>query len=1148
MNSVHYEKRRRCGNRGRTPVRTRFPQLIARTRDPHSALTPLSSAFLRLLRLFAAILPVRRSAGSQPSLLPQITLCATLLAWASALTHAGAAWSTNSSENTPICTAAGEQQNLQVCTDGAGGMIMVWEDTRSGDTNIYAQCVNYDGDVQWTSNGVVICDAAAAQLSPQIVSDNVGGAIITWQDLRGGGWDIYAQRISYTGTVEWAANGIAVCSASDAQTEPQITGDNVGGAIVTWQENRDSNLDIYAQRLSHTGTVYWAANGVTICNDGAAQQTPKLTGDNVGGAIIAWQDSRGSDIDIYAQRISHTGTVYWAANGVAVCAAASNQTAHELIGDNVGGAILVWEDLRAGNSDLYAQRVSHTGAVYWAANGIVICSDAAAQTDPYLTPDGIGGTIVTWADSRGSDIDIYGQHLSTTGTVSWTADGVVVCDATGQQTAPAGISDSLGGALVSWQDCRTGTNDLYAELLDKDGAAQWAADGLLLCGAASAQTSLRVVSDGRGGTISAWSDSRNGTGDIYAQRLYSTGALQAPADVWAISPETNNVVSAEANAQQTVAVCPDGRGGAIMAWHDQRSDLGAVYAQRFDAYGNAQWTNGGLLVCNAGNSQEHVDLASDGQGGCVAVWQDGRSGYWDIYSQHIDANGALLWPGNGTVVCSISGNNQNYPRCVADGNGGVVITWHDKRSGNLDIYAQRLDSNGSSVWTSNGVAICTAANAQDYPRICSDGHAGAIISWHDDRGTSQDIYAQLVTRDGTVTWVADGTPVCDATGAQDTIEMDRAYHGGAILAWSDSRTDSGDIYAQKLAGDGGPSWTSNGIPVCDASFFQGSPVLATDGAGRAFITWEDLRNGQYDIYAQALDANGQAMWTSNGRAACTFAGEQRTPSSAPDGRGGSFFAWQDRRDGTEDVYVQRFDPAGSGLWTSDGVVTANSTNSQSEVQIVPDGQGGVILAWHDERSGARDVYAQRLNEYGNWPPVSMNDTGVTAVDTAVLLSVLDNDTDSNTDDTLTVVGIAQGAHGSVVTNAAATNITYRPSASYSGEDSFSYTASDGRGGTSTASVDIFVATGEAFWFRAVGLTNSAFLRWLDPRHCGMSNNAVTIRYSTDDYPTNLTDGTEVYTGTNTLYEDRTNAVAYQTNYYTIWVSHDGVTFEEPPTD
>jgi parallel beta-helix repeat protein len=94
---------------------------------------------------------------------------------------------------------------------------------------------------------------------------------------------------------------------------------------------------------------------------------------------------------------------------------------------------------------------------------------------------------------------------------------------------------------------------------------------------------------------------------------------------------------------------------------------------------------------------------------------------------------------------------------------------------------------------------------------------------------------------------------------------------------------------------------------------------------------------------------------------------------------------------------------------------------------------------------------------GNRAPVAGDDTATTALDTAVTLSVLANDSDSD-GDALTVTGTTTPAHGSATANANNT-VTYTPAAGYSGPDSFSYTISDGHGGTDTGLVSLTVSPG-----------------------------------------------------------------------------------------
>ena len=137
--------------------------------------------------------------------------------------------------NVALCTAANDQGYPTIVSDGAGGAIVTWNDGRSGTNNeIFAQRVNAAGVPQWTADGVALCTAAGVQQSTTIDSDGAGGAIETWQDLRGGTtYDIYAQRVNAAGVPLWTADGVAQCTAGNDQLVPMIASDGAGGAIVT---------------------------------------------------------------------------------------------------------------------------------------------------------------------------------------------------------------------------------------------------------------------------------------------------------------------------------------------------------------------------------------------------------------------------------------------------------------------------------------------------------------------------------------------------------------------------------------------------------------------------------------------------------------------------------------------------------------------------------------------------------------------------------------------------------------------------------------------------------------------------------------------------------------------------------------------------
>ncbi|MBF8247265.1 MAG: xylanase [Bacteroidetes bacterium] len=71
----------------------------------------------------------------------------------------------------------------------------------------------------------------------------------------GGTYDVYASRITGSFALPWTANGVPICTADSTQTNPTAVSDGSGGAIVAWQDKRSGNYDIYASRVFQGGTT-----------------------------------------------------------------------------------------------------------------------------------------------------------------------------------------------------------------------------------------------------------------------------------------------------------------------------------------------------------------------------------------------------------------------------------------------------------------------------------------------------------------------------------------------------------------------------------------------------------------------------------------------------------------------------------------------------------------------------------------------------------------------------------------------------------------------------------------------------------------------------------------------------------------------------
>lgn len=482
-----------------------------------------------------------------------------------------------------------------------------------------------------------------------------------------------------------------------------------------------------------------------------------------------------------------------------------------------------------------------------------------------------------------------------------------------------------------------------------------------------------------------------------------------------------------------IAAVADGEGGAIFFWTDEAT--GRMRAQRLDENGSAQWGAGGIVVAPVATYQSIPRAIPDGHGGAIVGWVDDRNGSCGptffaecgVIVQRIDASGQRMWPASGIEVGStgpaqgVGGFRNQGTRGIglsSDGDGGAIVGWEEAGGSSFAVYAQRVDETGAVLWSPAAVQISSNHGGSDVPpAVVGDGDGGGLIGWFDGQAEELDggpgIKFQRLNADGELQLPSATVVALDVAGPHRVVD-DLA--GGAIVVAVVTSLGSDpfpDIGAQRIDSAGVNSWGSEAIPVAVAPYFQQQLVAVADGAGGALIAWADLRTFDVfnpDIYAQRIDANGTPLWTQNGIAITSGIPGQALPTITGDGSGGAIVVWKHCRSlirppfqvscvlEGEDLYAQRISAAGVPLWPANGVALTTGPFGQGvdygsvnvpSVALVSDAARGAIVAWPDGRSGSCsgsglgncDVYAQRISDqFGAGPDA---DLAVTMTSTPV---------------------------------------------------------------------------------------------------------------------------------------------------------------------
>ena len=664
-----------------------------------------------------------------------------------------------------ICNAPGEQLGVKIVSDGQGGVYLVWLDKRDLTTNredLYMQRVDAAGMTQWADNGIVLCDYDNMQELPRIVNDGDNNAVIIWEDRRNDpsnlNSDIYAQKVDPNGNIQWTSNGTPVCTAAEKQYGARVNSSGTGSIVVAWTDDRNGAnpaSDIYAQRLDSNGNPTWQTDGIIVSDADYLQDGALVRAHSNGNIFVAWQDGRFGSPGIFYQLFDAAGNEQITPGGEEIAFGIDGDIyTPEMIklNENSGNFLVLWEDYRYVyiGGFLYMQIVGMDTSQLLPFNGKPVAieyskldSVGGGQQDPAAVSDGNNGAIITWEDKRFANHSIpqiYAQRIDSQGNIMWDSSGVQIFPQEYKdQNDPKICSDGSGGAFIAWH----GYNDsswikVFVAHIDGSGNVTNVNE---VTEPDAEETIFGIHADGSGGAVLYWQGGSFLTDyDVFAARVDGNCDIIWEVPLCSIADWQDEIVGDVYNDQYLTA-----------AWSDRRSGEYDLYAQKVDlATGDILWDTDGVLVNDQIGDQVPSDIGILSTGETFIVWQDTRNGLDnDVYMQKISTDGTLMFLEEGLPVAVINGNDQAYPKMIINDNDHVQIVWEDARSViYTDIYGSHFNSSGEleTGWIENGDAICDFFNRQIRPEIIEDYHNGALATWPDARSSGKieirNLYAQ----------------------------------------------------------------------------------------------------------------------------------------------------------------------------------------------------------------------------------------------------------------------------------------------------------------------------------------------------------------------------------------------------------------------
>lgn len=300
-----------------------------------------------------------------------------------------------------------------------------------------------------------------------------------------------------------------------------------------------------------------------------------------------------------------------------------------------------------------------------------------------------------------------------------------------------------------------------------------------------------------------------------------------------------------------------------------------------------------------------------------------------------------------------------------------LVVWEDNRnatSSGVDLFARLVKTDGSLVGAD--FPISTAAGEQAQPIVVYNPDANQfLVVWSDYRTGNANLFGQLVNASGGLA----GSECPISIGGGDRRFFGVSYNSVShqyLVAWEDNRFSTFDVFGELLNSDCTPATGDFRITAVGSSGGHGPRIAFNPATNQFLVTWNDFRNGNYDVFGQFVNGGGTLSGTNF--AITTASGNQVEPAVAFSPASGKFLVvWLDARSGDFDIFGRVVNADGSFAGAEFPVSTAIASQLRQTVIHYPS-TDQFLVAWEDGRNSPAcrstrvncDTYGQFVNPDG----------------------------------------------------------------------------------------------------------------------------------------------------------------------------------------
>jgi hypothetical protein len=408
------------------------------------------------------------------------------------------------------------------------------------------------------------------------------------------------------------------------------------------------------------------------------------------GVFVAWTVEQGSSTWIAVQRLDFRGHARWDPPGIVLGKSVGSKKDLQVLTGKGEMAFLAYlsEDRVSVPTpwQLRLQGLDGRGHLRWPDPGVLIASGPFIR-GVKMEVNAQGTLAIVWVSGPDGDAQVHWQRVDAQGSIRWLSGGLTISE--GDVGVPALAHDAQGSFFVFWHQGEPPPGRILGNYFNAEGKPLWPPGGMTVAPKSYAPGQLAAVCAPRNDVVVVWKDQTPSGALGWAQSLDVSGAR-----LWS---DEGLLLTQEVSGQDAPRFALNREGQLVAAWIDVNSSPHHVYLQRWDKYGRALWSTGGVPVSPSSlDNPQSPQVLADSQEPYI-VWREGDPAGGRLSSERFNAEGTPAW--DPPVAVRTQSSLALDPVLLEDDYGGMIALWAEHTlSEGYHLRATRIARDGARLW------------------------------------------------------------------------------------------------------------------------------------------------------------------------------------------------------------------------------------------------------------------------------------------------------------------------------------------------------------------------------------------------------------------------------------------------------------------